>query len=236
MKKIYLILLTLCGSNFVKAQTTFGVQAGILNSKVKIEEGNETYPGAKSSVGFRIGAFAEIPVSGNFYFSPGLNFVAKGGKFKTTETNSILGNTFINTSEEDYKTNYLELPLNFTYKLNQEGGLFFGAGPVIGLGIGGKAKSSLNVTRNGSVISAEEASADVKFDGKENATGDDLHLKALEFGANAFVGYALKNGFRAQLSFNPAFSNISPESNFSYKNTYYLGLTIGYTFSTKTKK
>jgi hypothetical protein len=229
MKKGILVLAAAFGSYFVQAQVSFGGQAGVLSSSAK-----QTYDGKeegdkKSIIGFRIGAFAEMPISGGIFFNPALNFVSKGGKYSSSTT----ANGITNKSESSETTSYLEIPLNFTYKLDAEnGGVFFGAGPVLGFGIGGKAKFSSSTTGNvlGNPINqSSSGSVKVKFDGKKNATDSDAHLKALEFGANIFVGYEMSNGIRAQLSFNPNFSNLSPEDKTSYKNTT-IGLTIGYKF------
>ena len=48
-------------------------------------------------------------------------------------------------------------------------------------------------------------------------------------GANVFVGYAMVNGFFVKAMYNLAFSNINPQTNFSYKSSY-LGIGVGFLF------
>jgi hypothetical protein len=234
MKKSILVLAAIIGSYFAQAQVNFGGQVGFLSSS-----NIETYDGIKkagkkSVFGFRIGAFAEMPVIGGIFFNPALNFVSKGGKHSSSLI--IFGATSI--SESEITTNYLEIPLNFIYKINLEKGRFyFGAGPVVGFGLGGKAKGS--GTSTGSFIGIpinQNTSYDtkIKFDGKRDATDGKVHLKALEMGANLLVGFEMRNGIRLQINFNSNFTNLSPDVKNSFTNTN-RGFTIGYKFGAAKK-
>jgi len=212
----------------VDAQTGFGIQAGAIASTVDFsmdEEDRELYGNKKMLPGFKVGFFAEVPLTDNLYFNPELNYVYKGGKYDNHIENEF-GKGDITTK---ITTSYLELPLNLMYKVNGEHGFYVGAGPVVGMGLSGNGKitargsdsegNSIDDTEKGKII----------FDGKENADDDDSHLKRIEMGLNAFAGYELQNGLRFQIQYRPNFTNLSPEKEGSYRNSYF-GLTIGYRF------
>jgi hypothetical protein len=117
------------------------------------------------------------------------------------------------TDNVDINMTYVELPLNFVYTSN---GFFAGVGPSIAFGVGGKFKSA-----------GDEA--DIKFDGKKDATDDKVHLKGLDFGGQIIAGYKLPSGLFFNVLYNHGFSNISPESDETMKNKYF-GFGIGYFF------
>lgn len=128
------------------------------------------------------------------------------------------------------------MPFNFIYKTNGDnGGFFFGAGPVIGIGIGGETKLVGSGSINGEPQAPANETSKIKFDGKRNANDDGLHLKNPEIGANFLAGYELSNGLRFSLQARAGLNNISPykpedEAAFNkYKSTY-VGLNIGFRF------
>jgi hypothetical protein len=215
------------------AQLKFGILAGVNGASVtqKITSGNQTTTRKyKTKAGFTVGAFADVPITASLTFRPGLNYTAKGGKFK--ESTTFLGIT--TTTESIFTFNYLELPLSIIYKYAiGSGNIFAGAGPVIGLGLSGNSKAK-QVINN---LTTFDGSQLIKFDGKENnnsITDNKLHLKALDFGANFLVGYQLENNVFAKLSYTTGFSNISPDGNSSIKNKGF-NFTVGYVFGGDSK-
>ena len=239
MKRISLSILIVSLAAFnAKSQVSFGVQAGGHLSSVEAKQNGTTFPGKKSTFGFKIGGVASVPLSGPLSFMPELNFVRKGGKFSRTETVDlgVLGK-ITNNIKQEYSPSFIEVPLNLAYNAGNEGGsgFFGGLGPVVSFGIGGNAKASVVVTSviNGTTTTnAENQSANIKFDGKKDATDDNLHLKGFEFGGNVFAGYKMSNGFFAKASYNMGFSNLSPEDKSSFKTSYF-GISIGYFFGSK---
>lgn len=239
MKRISIVILFVSVIAFnADSQISFGFQAGGHLSSVAAKEDGTTYPGKKSSFGFKFGGVGSIPISGPVAFMPELNFVRKGGKFSNTETIDlgVLGKVTTEITEE-YSPSFIELPLNIAYNAASESGsgFFGGLGPVLSFGIGGNAKGSSVVTTTisgSTTTSSDKFSADVKFDGKKDATDNNLHLKGFEFGGNVFAGYKMSNGFFAKASYNMGFSNLSPEDNSSFKNSYF-GISVGYFFGSK---
>ncbi len=231
MKKEILVLLVTLSSYFAKAQVKLGGQIGFLNSSLRSTLDGKKVEGRHTVTGVRIGVFAEIPITDEIFFNPALNFASKGGRFYTSTTAPLFGPTIINESKTTF--NYLEMPLNFTYKLDEEiNGVFFGAGPVLAVGFNGETRSASTTTGQFLGVPVNEAtstSGEVIFDGKKNAKDNNKHFKAFDFGANFFVGYEFRNGIRVQLIYNPSFVNISPDDKTNIKNTN-LGFTIGYKF------
>lgn len=206
MKKLIILMVIATISTSVFAQ--IGVQVGGTFASFKVEDkttssANQT---SDSKIGFTLGVFTNVPLSTNFIFRPELNYTQKGGKVE---------GTFGTTSIENKLTlNYLELPLNFIYKAT--GGFFVGAGPALGYGIGGKAK-----TKSGSTSSDEK----IKFGSDENE--DDL--KAMEFAGNLLAGYQMENGITLTVLYNMGFSNLSHDPDQTFKNRYF-GIKIGKIF------
>jgi hypothetical protein len=242
MKKINVcIILAILISLTGFSQARFGLLAGGHLGTVSIEDDGKEEPGKKSNFGFRFGAIAQIPISDQFSFMPGLNYVSKGGKYELNEVENLGGGiTMTTTGEQKITTSFIEVPLNFAYTgSSDQGGFFAGLGPVISLGISGKFKGNQTIT---TVIpgfptqtSSADFDADIKFDGKKDATDDKIHLKGLEFGGNIFAGYMMSNGLFVKALYNTGFANLSPEDKTSFKTSYF-GISIGFLFGSSSNE
>jgi hypothetical protein len=198
MKKIALLLFALAlTTSALVAQVRFGIQAGPAFSSMTMK--SDGLKLSYNKTGFTAGVLAELPISeSGFVFRPALNFVQKGGE---------LGEASINL-------NYLELPLDFVYKLPAgPGNLFVGVGPSFAFGISGKSKS-------------DGDSEDIEF-----GNGDD-EIKPLDLGGNFLAGYELSNGLFLSLNYNLGFSNISNSEEGKINNNYF-GIRLGYLFGGK---
>lgn len=183
----------------------FGVTAGITIANQKFKSSGLSITG-DSKVGFTAGAVADVGITENFSFQPGLNFTQKGSKV------TFDPGTGSQTSKQTL--NYIELPLNFLYKAPAGAGKFFaGLGPVLSYGISGKAKD-------------DGDEFDIHFG---SDTDDDY--KAFEFSGNVLAGYELAGGFLVAVNYNLGFSDIlnGGDSDESVKNKYF-GIRIGYLF------
>ncbi len=208
MRKFILLLTTWCCLTlFVKGQSArFGFDAGILSSMAKVTQDGTT-SSSKSRIGFNVGVLADVELSKNWSFQPGLSFLQKGGKDSEGDT------------EADVSINYLELPLNFVFHADRKkGGFIAGAGPCLSYGLSGKAK----VTSGGVTISEP-----IHFGSSSN---DDL--KRFEFGGNILAGYEFANGLFLTANYNAGFSNISADSQSKWKNSYF-GFRIGFVIPDK---
>lgn len=235
MKYYFVSLAALILSSAANSQVTFGVQVGTQSSNsdfVISPQGIKPVSSTSSVMGFKIGGVASIPISKSFAFMPELNFVTKGVNY-TDNYNPSNPSSTTYKRESNFRTSYLEIPLNFAYNSSA---FFFGLGPVISLGVGGTA--TFRESNNGAAFMSEDFS--IKFDGQSNstATDDKIHLKGLEFGGNVFIGYKFTRSVFVQAMYNTSFTDIFP-SETSYTTKYkssYFGLTIGYLFGKVVKE
>jgi hypothetical protein len=222
MKKIFYILVF---SSFLKsanAQTKFGANIGLLSSYSRIENhfaSNDTAINRYGSkMGIKIGGFAEFKIGQNWNIVSTINFVHKGAAYYYDSINQGK----IEPLTLRIKTNYIELePVTVLYKSSNMHGLFAGAGPVLGIGIGGKAR----LRDPGKLLSKDVLPArDILFNGKKNGTNysdSTFYLWPLEIGAALSLGYELKkSGISFLINFYQSFSNISPDNKGIYRNRY----------------
>jgi hypothetical protein len=207
MKKLFILQIALCSLITMNAQNVrFGITAGTSIASQKFKASGISISG-DSKVGFTAGVLADLGLSENFVFQPGLNFVQKGSKISSggvTATQTL---------------NYIELPLNALYKTSAGSGSFFaGIGPALGYGFGGTAKS-------------DGESQDIHFGSSDN---DDY--KPFEFSGNILAGYEFSNGFFVSANYNHGFSNIlnGGDADQSAKNNYF-GIRLGYKFGGEKK-
>jgi hypothetical protein len=205
MKKLFIFQIALCSLITMNAQNArFGITAGTSIASQKYKASGISISG-DSKVGFTAGVLADMGVTENFVFQPGLNFTQKGSKISSN------GVTATQT------LNYIELPLNFLYSTTAGSGHFFGGiGPVLGYGISGKAES-------------DGETQDIHFG---NSADDDY--KPFEFSGNILAGYEFSNGVFVSANYNHGFSNIlnGGDSGESAKNSYF-GIRLGYKFGAK---
>jgi hypothetical protein len=229
MKKVLFIVI-LCTGFFTagNAQVSFGIHANGLITGGKVEQ-FDISADHKSRFSWKFGTVADVTISENFGFMPQLNILNKGGNLSVKWYD---GEFDVQTMSRPRLT-YIELPLNLVYRSD---GFFGGVGPVFSFGMGGKSNDTDIFSQGGVVKNREETRYDVKFDGKKNGseTGDILHFKSFEFGANAIAGYTFNNGLFAQASFNLGISNIIADDRTSWKNNYF-SVGVGYFFNKKSK-
>lgn len=154
--------------------------------------------------GFTGGLVADIGF-GKISFRPEISYIQKGSR-----TDFGVGDDVY----RKWKLNYVEMPINFVYNLriHRMGKIFFGLGPAVALGIGGKVKEK---------DSYSEATYKVKFDGEKNPTDYKAHLKGFDIGANILAGIQLKKGFFGRVAVTYDFINLFPNKTY-YDNNGYL--------------
>jgi hypothetical protein len=204
--------------NTVGTPTAFGILAGVNFQNLNGKDFDGSKLNNDMTIGFHAGVNAQIPIAPEFYLQPGLLFSTKGAKNSEGP---------ISTTYELY---YVELPLNLVYKsLLGNGYIMVGFGPYAGYAFKGK------VTRDGGSSGGVEG--DVEFKNEVDAS-DPLttpYFKALDFGANVFVGYEMANGIFIQLNSQLGLVKINPEDNRfpggenEIRNTGF-GLSLGYRF------
>jgi hypothetical protein len=233
MKKLIMIAAVAAISTGAYAQASFGIQVGANSGRLQIEStsgGTTTEENTESTWGFLFGAVAEVPISETFVFRPELNFIQKGGKL---DQNSSQGGV-TSVSKGEQTINFIEIPMNFVYMAPAGMGTFFiGAGPSIGFGISGDYEFTNTTTFPGIPTVTSTGKGDVNFDGKKDsevpANDTDVHLKRIDFGANALAGYKLSNGLFLNVGYAYGFSNLNPNDNESLK-TRGFNIKLGYMF------
>ncbi|MFT3908565.1 MAG: porin family protein [Ferruginibacter sp.] len=231
MKKIILIAAIAVCSISSYAQLSYGGQIGG-NLGMGHFTNDDPYLSSLAiandpKVGFMIGVVGQVEF-GKLAFRPELNFVQKGSKNG--------GSSLYYTSVNKLTLNYIEVPLNVTYNLEvgKVGKVFFGLGPAIGIGLGGKNKYS-----ESDGYDYYSAKADVKFDGKKDSelSSDDVdtHLKRVDVGANIIGGLQLPMGLFAKVGFQLGLIDLNPNDNSKYKNRG-VSLCVGYMFGGGDKK
>lgn len=224
MKKAILsaaIVFAVVGAN---AQNKFGIQAGTTFSTYNEEFSNNVERKSDSKLGFTVGAVADIDFGNSLSFRPELNFIQKGGEQKYSPSAN-------SNFQEELTLNYIQFSPNFIYNFGGSTGKFFiGVGPELSFGLGGKSKSELT-----SGATTVESKTDVKFDSKKS-TGGVRHLKSVDYGANALLGYKFNNGLMLSTGYTAGLNNLSNEDNTSFK-TGGFNVKIGYLFAgAKAKK
>lgn len=211
-KQAFILFLSLCVTIKIYSQTDrIGFTGGITVASQKLQQGNIAYT-YSSKVGYTVGVTADVLISDRFSFQPGLNFTQKGG--------IINGSDLGGSMEPDVTVtlNYLELPLNFVlYTKAGKGRFVVGAGPSLGLGIGG-------------TIEQNNFSFDVEF-GNDNSND----YKPIDLGGNLTVGYEFSNHLFLMLNYNATLNNISTDSDGTIRNRVF-GIRMGYFLNSGKKK
>lgn len=196
------------------SKTTFGVQGGVTFFNITGKNSGGADLNNDLVTGFSGGVNAEIPLCSRFYIQPGVDFTRKGfenGNFKTT-------------------LNYIDIPVNFIYKpVLGTGNLVLGAGPYLGIGVGGKAKLS----NSGNTTAFEK---DVVFNNEYDENNSLApQYKKLDAGANFLAGYEFANkvslNLNAQLGLKKINPDVSNNTNDQTKwNNTGFGVSLGYRF------
>lgn len=177
---------------------TFGINGGVGGQKFTGDDDLGNNLDTKFAVKGHLGVDVDIPVGTDFYFRPGLTLIQKGAKVKET----ILGTKY----ETEANLFYLDIPLNFIYKVASSGaGHFaFGFGPYVGFGIGGKIK-----TTSGS----NEVKQDVEYRGTVKSTDpqDKAYFKRFDGGANLLAAYEFASGFSVGLGGQMSLTDINSD-------------------------
>jgi len=226
MKKIFLLAATAIFSTAAFSQTKWGVQAiGNLSNISITAEGADMFK-KSSNIGFGVGVVSDVALGSNLSLRSSLNFLQKGGKLKS-DFGEDMGE-MLPSIEMDAKLYYAELPVNLVYNVDLSSGrLYFGAGPSLGFGLGGKMK----VTSTNPFDPSEKEEEKVDAFKKEDDGG--AGLKRLDFSANAIAGYQFKSGLYVNAGYLLGLSNLVDSEDGEKMRNRGLQLTVGYFFGKK---
>lgn len=214
--RTFLVSAIIAFSVQVEAQVKFGVKAGLNMNNINQNYKVSAYEsGTKIRLAYNIGATIDWALTDVFSFQSGLMFTSKGYSYDFKNPNGI-DDYYANLEGYDKVIiNYLEVPVNFTYKIDD---FQIYAGPYLAYGIGGKNKwdythiagSDLGVTKYKPVFKSVD---DVELNDEEKA------YFGLDYGLNFGIGYQV-----GPILFNAGYSlglgNITAEYDEEYRKDF----------------
>ncbi|NML23914.1 OmpA family protein [Pseudoflavitalea sp. G-6-1-2] len=203
MKKLFTLLCFTVIVSVGYGQLRLAIAGGPHQSK--IQESNSLpgwddlmKPGYSGRGGFNVGVLAEIPISENkrWYIQPGIFYMTKGRKFSRTYDTAAIRTDSLSLKSEFFP-NYIDIPVNITYKLplGKKNSFFISAGPYIGFFYTGKQTTETKLFDNNSVR--------IKKNEMPIETGNETwKVKTIDYGVNARAGFEfgslLISGFMSQ--------------------------------------
>ena len=195
MKRTSTLILILFAFIFSQGQVRMGIIGGPQSTTI-IEKND--IPGWDSSTknnylkrgSFHLGVLLDIPLTskGDMYFQPGIYFSGKGRKYSEVYDTAKALATDTAFVKVNYFTNYMEFPLNFSYRVNISKKVKFmaSAGPYVGLYFSGKHSVESRAYSNNKFTTEE---IDI---GVGDETGK---VTTVDFGLNARAGFDLGKVF-----------------------------------------
>lgn len=176
-------LLLISGLSLQAQKASVFAKAGLNIANVSInKDGN--VDDARGIASFHAGLQADLPITKFFALQPGVFFTGKGTKIEYGNTS---GNTWIRSSTRPY---YVEVPVNAVVKLplGKASSFFIGAGPYLGVGVGGKNKIEgeilgVNFNRTENI----KFSNDDPFTDDEEGSGYGV-MRRFDYGLNGTIG------------------------------------------------
>ncbi len=200
-----LFLLLLCVSYVSQGQFHHGLELGanMTNADFRVNDSAEP----TSAIGFLLGYVAERDFSDNVYMRFGVSY--------NRRTFNAISRRGINTSEEKWGIDVIEIPINLGYYINWNNrNLQFFVDAGINLGYNGRAF----------VENDEET---IRLD-----IGGDGEINRITIGANAGAGLLLKRRIKFRLNYYTSLTNIVNAEENTWKNKTF-GLSINYFFKEK---
>ena len=211
--KSFLLIVLIAISLPTKAQVKYALKVGVNMNDIKHIPKGEFYSfiDTKKQKGYHFGVTVDWMLKGKFGLQSGLMFYRKGFDLKFNANRYYFGPgvvaDFVGVEGEDkYTTNYLEVPLNVTYKLK---GFQVYTGGYIAKGISGNRQWDYSTFF--STTSGENDFKPVLGKSDEGELAEDERaFYALDFGLNLGVGYQI-----GPILFNFGYSlglgNLTPE-------------------------
>jgi len=177
----------------MQAQVRLGLLGGIHSSKV-LETNNLpgwdtlTKPFQSSRSGFQLGIIVEVPIGhSGLFFQPALTYITKGRKYNKNNDSLTALATDTVYNKQTLNLNYVEIPLNLTYKIplsaDHRNSFFVSAGPYFSFIYSGSNIKQESLTASTHKYSSESDPVTI---GK----GADTY-KTFDFGVNGRAGFEL---------------------------------------------
>lgn len=195
MKKLYFLVAFVCLASLSYSQLRMAILGGPHSASVKEQNSlpsweSQVKPGYSSRSGINLGILVDIPISSNgssrWHFQPGLIYMAKGRKFylRNDTLTSIQTDTI--SASSNLGVNYIDFPLNITYKipLSRKASFILSAGPYVGFFYSGKQKFETRIYSSNSFKDDEVNLESGNAEGK---------MKTINAGFNARAGFEIGN-------------------------------------------
>ena len=224
MKKIIFPIFFLLFAKLGYAQANFGARMGMNLGTIELKNDNittgEDYL-ISQSLSILINMDIDVPFSTVFSFRTGLGLVIKGSEIDYIPT---LSQQYPDTNWSLlYRMNYLEVPLFLVARAETDfyGKFFFGVGPTLSLGVGGRMTLFADAKNGGQ----RDISYDLVWGNKpvpEDARHGYNYLKRFDLGLGAIFAYQLpKSGLTFTAGYNKGLRNISPVEGINLKTSYF---------------
>lgn len=227
--KISNLILLLCINNLnVKAQVNFSINAGPNMGNIITKVDGKKDAAIKAAFGYIICGNINVPLDASLLLQSGLQFESIHNKVNT-ESFTDFGGGF--TSKETFSgksfINYVNIPVKLFYKIPVgKNGFMIGAGPNLGIGVGGVSKSTdiIENTFGGNTSRNESNHREkIKFGSADTA------FKRINFGIGIDLGFLFTNNIKVSAYSNIGLANINNQDKYTSKTIAY-GLTVGYVF------
>jgi hypothetical protein len=211
MKKIIILAVMALVAFQATAQLTLTPRVGLNLANVSVSgDGSEAFGDTKMRTGFLVGANLDYSLNEMWSVGLGLAYSQKGFKQETTIP-------LIGSFKTDFSSNYLEIPIMANAHFGNQDGVMFniGAGPYIGLALGGNTKV--------------EALGQSDSEAIKVGNGEDDDLAPMDFGLNIGAGVTYKK-INLGVQYGLGLSNIIPSAsgdNLTGKNGV-IGISVGY--------
>jgi len=177
---------------------------------------------------FHIGLMGDINIGKVLAIQPGILFTGKGSKIQSGSPND---NFYYKATVNPL---YIEVPINLVIKLpltSAESNFFFGAGPYIAIGVGGKRKiEGRNIALSyNNKEKIEYSNDDPTTFNNEEGTGLGV-MRRFDYGLNGTAGFELKDVMIA-LNYGYGLAKLQSGSNNSADNTNkhrVIGISFGF--------
>lgn len=220
MKKLYTVIAATAITVTAAAQTTFGINAGVVNSNWKGEALNTVsevvdltngFISTRSKTGFTIGGYANIPLAENISLEPGISYSQKGYGMRGDIKIDALKFLGVN-ARANVESHYIDVPL--TVNVTVAKGLQIFAGPQVSL----LAKTNVHVKTSMLGISLYNKRLDITD-----------NFNRIDAGIKGGVGYQFNNGFNIKAAYEHGLTRLDNNNNFNAYNRA-VKLTVGFAF------
>lgn len=217
MKNLVTVLsvLLICLFSFQTIAQVIGVKGGLSLSDAVMKDDDGDYSDETKMIpGFHVGVILDLPLNEVFSVETGLMLDTKGTKMDESDEGMSYESKII--------TYYLDIPvtLKATQELQSGMKIYGNVGPYVGYGLSGKDKWEYS----------GEGYSESGTDDIEWGSGDDDHLKRLDFGITAGAGVVINNVI-VGVSYDLGLANISSYTDYGTKiQNQVLKFSVGYWF------